>query len=234
VADNVVSVSDADFRTQVLLSKEPVLVAFRAGWCVPSQQLAPMIDKIAGKYRGRARVVSVELGPKTERLCRAYKVNRLPVLMVFKDGAPMDFIGGVTDEATITDMIETQLKPVIDLAEHNFENEVLKSRLPVLVHFWAAWCRPSLEMEQVINNLAQSFQGRARVARLEMRPETARLFAACKVRRVPTTAVFWNGEIQDQIFGALTGGTKTEAVATSCVGLTTLDNITKMLEPFAV
>ena len=60
------------------------------------------------------------------------------------------------------------------------------------------------------------------------------MFAACKVRRIPTTVVFFNGQIQDQIFGALKGGTKTDVVASSCVGLTTVENISQMLERFAV
>ena len=87
-------------------------------------------------------------------------------------------------------------------------------------------------MEQVINELATKFQRRAKVARLEMRPENARLFAMYRVNRVPTTAVFYNGAIQDQIFGAMVGGTKTGGVQTSCVGLTSFDNLGEMLERF--
>ena len=229
-----ISVSEKDFRTQVLQSDEPVLVAFRASWCMPSQQLMPIVDRLAERYNGRARVVSVEVGPDTERLCRSYNVTRLPVLMVFKDGQSMDFIGGFTDEANVVDMLETQLKPVIELSEHNFDSEVIKSRVPVLVHFWAAACRPSLEMETVINELATKFGRRAKVARLEMRPENARLFALHNVKRVPTTAVFHNGTIHDQIFGAMVGGTKVGGVQSSCVGLTSLDNLSEMLGRFVM
>jgi thioredoxin 1 len=234
VAEKIPSVSDSDFRAQVLQSAEPVLVAFRAGWCMPSQQLAPLIDNLAGKYKGKARIVSVEVGPKTERLCRAYNVTRLPVVMMFKDGEPKDFIGGFTDEASIADMIDTHLKPVVDLSELNFESEVVRSTLPVLVHFWAAACKPSLEMETVINEVAAKFRGRAKVARLEMRPDTMRLFGAYNVKRVPTTAVFQDGRIQDQIFGAMKGGTKVGEVQTSCVGLTSIDNIGEMLGRFVM
>jgi len=234
MAGNVVSVTDADFRTQVLRSKEPVLVAFRAGWCVPSQQLVSIIDGIADKYRGRVRVAAVEVGAGTDRLCREYDVHRLPVVMLFKDGESKDAIGGITDAANIAAMIDTQLKPVLDLSEFNFEREVLRSRLPVLVHFWAAACRPSLEMEQVINEVAEKFRGRAKVARLEMRPDTARLFGHYGVNRVPTTVVFRQGKIEDRILGAMTGGTKTDTVRSSCVGLTTFDNLSEMLERFVM
>ena len=231
---NTVSVSDADFRTQVLLSKEPVLVAFRAGWCVPSQQLAPVVDGIAEKYRGKLRVATVEVGPKTERLCRTYGVERLPVMMLFKDGEAADTVGGAIEAATITSMLDAQLKPVVDLSELNFEREVVGSKVPVLVHFWAAWCRQSLDMGPIVEDLATKFQGRAKVARLEMRPDTMRLFGRYDVSRVPTTVVFHQGRPQDRILGAMTGGTKTGAVATSCVGLTSLDNLGQMLERLVV
>jgi thioredoxin-like negative regulator of GroEL len=230
---NVASITDSEFRAQVLRSTEPVLVAFRASWCMPSQQLAPIVDTIADKYRGRARVVAVDVDPRSDRLCRRYDVTRLPVLMVFKDGEPKDQIGGMTDADNVSDMLERQLDPVIDLSEFNFEREVLRSRLPVLVHFWAAFCRPSSEMEQVIRELAGKFHGRAKVARLEMRPDTARLFGVHGVNRVPTSVVFHHGRIEDRILGAMRGGTKTGTVQSSCVGLTTFDNLTEMLERFA-
>jgi thioredoxin-like negative regulator of GroEL len=235
MTNSVLPITEAEFRAQVLRSPQPVLVAFRANWCVPSQQIASELETIANKFRGRVRVATVDVvDPQRDRLCRAYDVTRLPVVVLFKDGEPKDQIGGVTDAANIAEMVDAQLKPVIDLSEFNFEREVLRSRVPVLVHFWAAWCRPSLEMEQVINELAERFQERAKVARLEMRPDTARLFGACGVNRVPTTVVFRNGRIEDRILGAMTGGTKTDAVRTSCVGLTSSDNLAQMLERFAM
>jgi thioredoxin 1 len=234
VTGKTISVTAKDFRAQVLDSDEPVLVAFRASWCVPSQQMTSVVDSLAEKYNGRARMVSVEVGPETERLARSFNVTRLPVVMVFKDGQPKDFIGGFTDEANVAEMIETQLKPVIDLSEHNFEMEVIRSRVPVLVHFFAAACKPSTKMEQVINEVAAKFHRRANVARLEMLPENARLFAMYNVKRVPTTAVFYNGTIQDQIFGAMVGGTKIGNVQSSCVGLTSFDNLGEMLGRFVM
>lgn len=234
MAGNVLPVSHSDFRAQVLHSPQPVLVVFRASWCMPSQQLVPVVDKIADTYRGRARVVSVDVDSPSDRLCRAYDVNRLPVAMLFKDGEPKDQIGGFTDAAAINEMIDTHLKPVIDLSELNFDREVLKARVPVLVHFWAAWCKQSLEMEQVIHEVAEKFADRAKVARLEMRADTMRLFGVCGVNRVPTTAVFRNGRIEDRILGAMRGGTKTDVVHTSCVGLTSVDNLSQMLERHAM
>jgi thioredoxin-like negative regulator of GroEL len=75
--------------------------------------------------------------------------------------------------------------------------------------------------------------GRARVVRVEFGPETARLCARFGVERVPTTALFVDGQMVDQILGAMQGGTKVSDVRSSCVGLTSLENLTKMVERFA-
>src|SRR5207237_723615 len=194
MAGRVAAVSSTAFPKEVLKSSQPVLVAFRAGWCVPSQQLVPVIDGLAEKYSDRVRVVSVEMNAQTEKLCRSFGVTRLPVVMLFKDGQPIDFIGGATDEKNIAEMIENQMKPVIELSEHNFETEVMKSRVPVIVNFWAAFCKPSLDLSETFEKLAKDFHGRAKVTRLEMRPDTARLYAVHNVKRVPTTIVFNKGK----------------------------------------
>ena len=103
----------------------------------------------------------------------------------------------------------------------------------MIVNFYAAWCSQSLSLSEPIERLAASSRGRAKVVRVEMGPQTARLCAQYNVQRVPTTLVFQNGEVRDRIFGALTGGTKVDAAGTSCVGLTTLDNLSGMLEGLA-
>lgn len=229
MAGKTTSVSATAFSKEVLKSPQPVLVAFRAAWCVPSQQLIPVIDGLAEQYAGRVRVVSVELNANTEKIARSVGVTRLPVVVLFKDGQAVDSIGGATDEGNIRDMIESHTKPVIDLSEHNFGTEVLKSKVPVLVNFWAAWCKESLELTDIVETLAKSVQGKAKVARLEMRPDTMRLCAEYDVKRVPTTLVFNKGKVEDRILGALKGGTKVGARATSCVNLTSLDNFSQAL-----
>lgn len=224
------SVSASAFRKEVLQSTEPVLVAFRAGWCVPSQQIAPTIDTLAGRMGGRGvKVVSVETTPGKSKTFDALGVTRLPVVMLFMDGQPVDFIGGTTDEKGIAEMVERYTRPVVELTPINFDNFVVKSPVACIVNFWAAWCNPSLDLTEQFTTLSANFRGRARVARIEMRPDTSAIFARYNVQRVPTTIVFNKGKIEDQIFGAMTGGTKVGARATSCVGLTTLANLSERL-----
>ncbi len=127
-----------------------------------------------------------------------------------------------------------QLRPIVEVGEHNFDAEVLKSRMPVLVHVDASWCAASQELKPVVESVAEKFRGRAKVARLEFGPATARLCAQYGIVRVPTLSLFQRGQIEDQILGAMTGGTKSEARATSCVGLSSTDNVSQMLERFAL
>ena len=223
-------VSASAFRKEVLQSPEPVLVAFRAGWCVPSQQIAPAIDTLAGRMGGRGvRVVSVETTPGKTKAFDDLGMTRLPVVVLFIDGQAVDSIGGTTDEKSIAQMVENYTKPVVELTAFNFDNYVIKSPVACIVNFWAAWCDPSINLTDQFTTLSANFRGRARVARIEMRPDTAAIYARYNVQRVPTTIVFNKGKIEDQIFGAMTGGTKVGARATSCVGLTTLENLSQRL-----
>jgi thioredoxin-like negative regulator of GroEL len=167
-------------------------------------------------------------------MCRQYKVTRLPVVMLFNEGRMKDVIGGVASADTVNEMVERQLRPVLDVGEHNFDVGVLKSPVPVLVHVDAAWCADSRELVPVVEAAAEKYRRRAKAVRLEYGPENARLCAQYGFMRVPMLAVFVRGQIEDRILGAMTGGTKTDARATSCVGLSSTDNVGQMLEQFVL
>jgi thioredoxin 1 len=226
------SVVDAGFAKTVLCSDKPVLVAFRAGWCLPSQQLVPIIEEVAAKFEGRVQVVAVDADGDTAAIRRHSKVNRLPITMLYHHGRSVDFIGGMTSVAEITDMIDRRLQPVIDLTELDFDAEVIQSNVPVLVHFASSSCAPSRELAPVVQEIAEKFGPSVRVTRVDFGPENARLCARFGVRRFPTLSLFINGQIEDQIFGAMVGGTKVDGVRASCVGLTSFQNIASMLAPF--
>lgn len=82
-------VSDADFGSEVLGAKEPVLVDFWAEWCPPCKAMDPILDDLSVELAGRVKIVKldVETNPST---VVAYNVRAMPTLMVFKDGAPVD------------------------------------------------------------------------------------------------------------------------------------------------
>ncbi|MBO6574888.1 MAG: thioredoxin [Rhodothermales bacterium] len=88
----------------------------------------------------------------------------------------------------------------ITLTDDNFSDEVLSSDQPVLVDFWAAWCGPCRVIAPVIEELAGDFDGRAKVAKLDVdhNPQTAMHF---NVRSIPTLLFFKDGRVVDQLIG---------------------------------
>lgn len=221
----------SDVGEEVLRSQGPVVLAFTASWCVPSQQLAPVIDEVAGEFDGQVKTVTVDFD-RDKALCSRFKVTRVPVTMLISEGKPVDFIGGMTDKGSISQMVRGRLTAGTTLRPADFEREVLTSSVPTLVHFHAAWCEASQQLVPLLDDASKRFQGRAKVVRVEFGPETAELSARYGIVRVPTIALFVNGRMEDQILGAMVGGTKVGAVQTSCVGLTSAQNISGMLERF--
>ena len=82
-------VSDADFASEVLGAKEPVLVDFWAEWCGPCKAMDPILDDLSVELAGKVKIVKldVETNPAT---VVTYNVRAMPTLIVFKDGAPVD------------------------------------------------------------------------------------------------------------------------------------------------
>jgi thioredoxin 1 len=90
---------------------------------------------------------------------------------------------------------------ILEFSEKNFEQEVLKSDLPVLVDFWATWCAPCRMMEPAVNAVAEAYAGRAKVGKLNV-DENLTLTSQYRIRGVPTLLLFKSGQIQEQIAGA--------------------------------
>ena len=93
------------------------------------------------------------------------------------------------------------MKP-IEFTDGNFEEVVLKSDIPVIIDFWAAWCAPCRMIAPIIEDLANEFEGKAKVGKLDVdsNQETAIKYG---VRSIPTVLIIKNGEVVDTIIGAL-------------------------------
>ncbi|NNE36229.1 MAG: thioredoxin [Rhodothermales bacterium] len=87
------------------------------------------------------------------------------------------------------------------VTDDTFESEVLQSDQPVLVDFWAAWCGPCRMIAPIIEELAEEFEGRAKLAKLDVdyNPQVATDFG---VRSIPTLLFFKDGRVVDQLVGA--------------------------------
>jgi len=108
MSGKVGDVGDHNFDTEVLNSGVPVLVDFWAAWCAPCRMLAPVVDAVAEKYEGKAKVVKVNVDENLQTSGK-YNIKGIPTLLLFKNGVIKEQIVGNTTKDTISKMIDNHL-----------------------------------------------------------------------------------------------------------------------------
>jgi thioredoxin 1 len=91
-------INQSEYETEVVGSPVPVLLDVYGEHCGPCRQLAPMIDRLAGEYEGRARVLKVEAGANRE-LAGDLGVSSVPTVVVFKGGQEFGRLIGLRPES---------------------------------------------------------------------------------------------------------------------------------------
>ena len=98
--------------------------------------------------------------------------------------------------------LEDVIEMEINVNDVNFEQEVLKSEVPVLVDFWAEWCMPCKLVASVVNEISSENSGKFKVCKLNV-DEGQRTAAGYGVMGIPTLALFNEGKLLDKVVGVL-------------------------------
>ncbi|MBI4234248.1 MAG: thioredoxin [Chloroflexi bacterium] len=93
----------------------------------------------------------------------------------------------------------------IEVTDANFEAEVLKAEVPVLVDFWAEWCQPCKFIAPIVEELAKEYDGKVKFAKLDV-DVNSKLAADYGIRGIPTLLIFRGGKPVDQVVGAVPKG----------------------------
>ena len=91
---------------------------------------------------------------------------------------------------------------VLEVTDKNFEAEVLKSDLPVLVDFWAEWCGPCKVIGPIVSEIAEELSGKLKVAKVNV-DDAKDLAGNFNIMSIPTLLLFKEGEVVEQIVGAV-------------------------------
>ena len=92
------------------------------------------------------------------------------------------------------------MKPV-ELSETNFEQEVLKATIPVLVDFWAVWCGPCKMIAPIVDELSVEYEGKLKIGKVDVDNHQS-IAMQYGIRSIPTLLIFKAGKVVEQIVGA--------------------------------
>ncbi len=90
----------------------------------------------------------------------------------------------------------------IKVTTETFKKEVLESDIPVIVDFWAQWCRPCLMLAPVLEEISKDLEGQVKVAKVNV-DEEGYLANQFRVSSIPTVYLFENGQVKTQVVGLM-------------------------------
>jgi len=144
--NNIYDVSEIDFEEKVLNASKSslIIVDFWAPWCGPCKQLTPVLEKIANNAKGRFKLVKINID-ENQQISGQLRIQSIPAVFAFKDGAPVDAFQGVIPENKIIEFIEKSLGEKIikdhsefyQLVDKNIEEENFIVAIDLLEEFMA-------------------------------------------------------------------------------------------------
>jgi len=94
------------------------------------------------------------------------------------------------------------MSKAIDVTKKDFEKEVLKSEVPVLVDFWAPWCMPCRMMAPILDELTEALEGKIKITKVDTEnPENQELAMQYQIQSIPNMKLFKDGQVVDEFVG---------------------------------
>lgn len=104
----VITITDAEFQTEVLQADQPVLVYFWASWCGPCKLMSPVINLAATTYSDRLKVVKMEIDPNPVTV-KQYQVEGVPALRLLKGDQLLESTEGVINKEKLLSLLDQHL-----------------------------------------------------------------------------------------------------------------------------
>lgn len=101
---SVINVTKENFQSEVIESKEPVLVDFWAAWCGPCQMLSPIVDEVAEEVTG-VKVCKVNVDEEMD-IARQFRILSIPTLLLFRDGKEAKRSMGAVPKSAVLEFIK--------------------------------------------------------------------------------------------------------------------------------
>jgi thioredoxin 1 len=93
------------------------------------------------------------------------------------------------------------MSDILEVTDDTFEAEIVNSTIPAMVDFWAAWCGPCKMVAPVVEELAQEYDGKVKIAKMDV-DQNRQTPAKFGIRNIPTLILFKGGEVAQTMIGA--------------------------------
>ena len=108
MSENIITLSDASFETDVVNGSGPVLVDFWAEWCGPCKMIAPILSEIAVEYAGKVTIGKLNIDQNTETPPK-FGIRGIPTLLLFKDGKVAATKVGALSKSQLVEFLDANI-----------------------------------------------------------------------------------------------------------------------------
>ncbi|HOE38051.1 MAG TPA: thioredoxin [Bacteroidales bacterium] len=200
---------------QAIEGSIPVVVDFYADWCKPCQIQGPIIDDLAKELGEQIKVIKVNVDNE-QALAARFEVQSIPTIMIFKENRIVFKAVGVQN----TTVLKNALGDLgIDISVGHIEksqptssfDQAIAGSTPVLVDFYATWCKPCQIQAPIIDELERELGGQIKVIKVDIDREME-LSQRYGIQSIPTIMIFKENQIVFKALGVQNKETLMQAI----------------------